>query len=117
ALFSKTGRIPEAIELWRRVHADNPALAQPLVNIGLALRAANDGAGAIAQFQQAVTIDPNLFEAHYQLGLTYFAARRREEAIASLEAALRIKPDHARAAVRLAQSYQNVCDWAQLERL
>lgn len=116
-LLSKTGRPSEAIELWARVHADNPTLAQPLVNIGLALRAANEGAGAIAQFQRALEVDPNLFEAHYQLGLTYFSARRREEAIASLEAALRIKPDHARAAVRLAQSYQNVCDWPAFDRL
>src|SRR5258708_27029586 len=39
-LLNKTGRQREAIELWRKVHIEHPTLAQPLVNIGLALRAA-----------------------------------------------------------------------------
>jgi protein O-GlcNAc transferase len=112
----KAGRRPEAIELWRRLQAANPKLAQPLVNIGLALRAEGDATAAIEHFERAIALDPNLFDAHFNKGVTYLHAKQFEPAIAAFETACRLRPDHARAAVLLAQAAQAVCDWDRGDR-
>lgn len=114
-LLYRTGRRHDAMTLWQNVHILKPKLAQPLVNIGVALRAGGDATAAVDHFERALIIDRGSFEAHYQLAVTYFHAKRRDQAIRHLETALRLKPDHARAAVMLAQAYQSVCDWAHFD--
>jgi protein O-GlcNAc transferase len=116
-LYSKTGRTPEAIGLWQQVMGLQPGSTQPLVNIGLALRAAGDTAGAIARFMEALSRDPDLVEAHYNLAVTYYHAKRLGEALPHLEAARRLSPENGRVLSLLAQSYQGACDWDRLDGL
>ncbi len=116
-VYSKTGRTTEAIALWHQVQALAPGSAQPLVNIGLALRATGDTAGAMARFLEALGRDPQLVEAHYNLAVTYYHARRPGDALPHLQAARRLSPEHGRVLSLLAQSYQGVCDWDRLEAL
>jgi Flp pilus assembly protein TadD len=62
-------------------------------NLGNALL--NDGEidGAIAQFREAVRIDPRYQDAHYNLGLAMIRLGRRDEAIAELTRAIEINPN------------------------
>src|SRR4051812_6376020 len=50
---------------------------------------------AIAEFERAVAIDPNLADAQYHLGATRWWTKRPDLARAPLEAAVRLAPAHA----------------------
>ncbi len=52
---------------------------------------------AIVQYQQALRINPNYAEAHYNLGVSLCETAKREESIAHFQQALRIRPDYAEA--------------------
>ena len=52
---------------------------------------------AIAQYEQALRINPDYAQAHYDLGNAFLREGKIEEAIAQYEQALRIKPDYAEA--------------------
>jgi tetratricopeptide (TPR) repeat protein len=52
---------------------------------------------AIAYYQQALRINPDYAEVHYNLGIVLAQVGRVPEAIAQYEQALRIKPDYAKA--------------------
>jgi protein O-GlcNAc transferase len=116
-VYSKTGRTTEAIALWHQVQALAPGSAQPLVNIGLALRATGDTAGAIARFLEALGRDPQLVEAHYNLAVTYYHAHRPGDALPHLETVRRLAPDNGQAMTLLAQCCQAACDWDRLDGL
>jgi tetratricopeptide (TPR) repeat protein len=49
---------------------------------------------AIASFEQAVTLDPDFAEAHYNLGVAYTDTQQPEKAIAAWQKAVAIKPDY-----------------------
>ena len=51
-------------------------------------------AGAIAQYQKALRINPDYAEACYNLGNTFYQTGRTEEAIAYYQRALQINPDY-----------------------
>lgn len=116
-VYSKTGRAADAIGLWRQLQALDPAATQPLVNSGLALRAAGDTTGAIASFLEALRRDPQTADAHYNLAVTYYHAQRPAEALPHLLAARRLKPENRRTLSLLAQTYQHLCDWDGLDAL
>ena len=52
---------------------------------------------ALAEWQRALAIDPNLPQIHHNCGAALFEAGRCEEAIASYDRALAVKPDFAKA--------------------
>lgn len=114
-LLNKTGRTDAAIGLWRELLARHPDMPAPLINIGLAQRAAGRVAEAIASFEAALAAQPSLFDAHFNLGATFLAAGLHDRAIAHLEAAAAARPGHARTAVLLVQAAQGICDWARIE--
>jgi tetratricopeptide (TPR) repeat protein len=53
----------------------------------------------------AVTLDPNLSQAHFELGVLYAEQRRYDEAVAALRNAIRLKPEMEKAHYRLARIY------------
>ena len=69
-----------------------------LLNLGI--KSYNEGAldAALAQFERAVTENPQLPEAYYFRGLAHLALGHTAEARADFEKLLEIAPDHARAA-------------------
>ena len=67
---------------------------------------APDMAAVEAQLKQAITLDPGLARAHFQLGVLYADARRFAEAAPALEEAARLDPSMAQAHYRLSQVYQ-----------
>ncbi len=66
-------------------------------NLGLALQQAGKFEDAIAHYEQALRIKPDIVEAHNNLGVALEDQRKVLEAIAHFEQALRIKPDYAEA--------------------
>jgi len=64
-------------------------------NMGLALAKKGDADGAIAQFNQALAIQPDDGEVHYNMGVVLLAKGDVEDAIAQYERALEIAPDSA----------------------
>ena len=76
-----------AIEEWRAAGA-----AAYFVNQGLALAHAGDQEGALAQYERAVAIDPNLPGGQYRLGQALSRLGREEEAVAAFESAAALEP-------------------------
>jgi tetratricopeptide (TPR) repeat protein len=70
---------------------------------------ARPGARAEAQarqrFEQALAIDPTLWEAHYDLGVLHRRARRFDDAITQFQAALAIVPGEEAPSLGLAEAY------------
>lgn len=59
---------------------------------------------AVQHLEQALALDPELFQAAYDLGLTYFRLRRFEEAKKHLRQFLHIRPEDAPARLLLART-------------
>lgn len=83
---------------------------------GVELDAAHRLPEAIAEFQEAIRLAPDLFEAHYNLGNTLDAARRYEESLASFQVATQLRPDHAGAQFGLGAALVNTGQYTSAER-
>jgi tetratricopeptide (TPR) repeat protein len=57
---------------------------------------------AVVQFRNAIQIDPNYAESHYQLGRGYLAIRNPEAAFKEITQAVTLQPGHKEAQVQLA---------------
>ena len=66
------------------------------------LREADRQPEAIAQYEQALKIDPAVPEVHNNLGISLLIVGRTPEAIAQFEAALRLNPNLAQVHLNLA---------------
>jgi tetratricopeptide (TPR) repeat protein len=53
----------------------------------------NDPAGAIEDFQKALTLEPNYFEAEYQVAMSYMAQGKRDEAAANFQKSIDMSGD------------------------
>jgi tetratricopeptide (TPR) repeat protein len=60
---------------------------------------------AIAEYQEAIRLDPDYAEAHYNLGLAYHKQGKLDDAIAEYKEAIRIDPSMADAHVNLGVAY------------
>ncbi|MBN3905247.1 MAG: tetratricopeptide repeat protein [Nostoc sp. NMS1] len=75
-------------------HSDNPITnAQGWFYQGLQQAKTGDLLGAIASYDQAIELQPEVSEYWFNRGLTLFHLERFEEAIASYETAIELKPD------------------------
>lgn len=85
----------------------NPEAVRELVEGArlLASNRRNAQAQAVEHFQAALRIDPNLWEAHYNLAIVARRAGRLDEAITSLLEAKRIDPASREVALALAECY------------
>ncbi len=63
---------------------------------------------AMAEFEQAVALDPNLFEAHYLYGRASFAQGKLGQAAALFERAAEIKPNDYQSLCLLIQTYRSL---------
>lgn len=90
----------------------NPEAVRELVEGARVLARARRGAevDAVRHFEAALAIDPNLWEAHYNIAIVARRAGRFEDAIASLTAAQRIDPASREIALALAECYSSSGD-------
>jgi tetratricopeptide (TPR) repeat protein len=83
--------------LYETTLAENPGCWLARSNLALLLANAGELPEAIAQGRRAVSLKPDLPEAHYNLGRALARAGAAPEAIAQYEEALRLRPDYAEA--------------------
>lgn len=79
------GRFDEAIGFFRRALENDPLSAAACNSLGLALRAAEDLAGAREAFSRALELAPQRIRTRAELALTTLAVGRPEEALAEAQ--------------------------------
>jgi tetratricopeptide (TPR) repeat protein len=91
--WRQCGRYADPVTFYRTAAALNPMAAAAHDNLGTVL-AATPGRlpEAIAEFDQAIQIQPDLPGAYYNRGSAYLRVDRLAEATADLEQALRLQP-------------------------
>ena len=97
--------------------------AKALLEKGKELYRGDQDTEAVAAFQQAVKLDPDLAEAHFHLGLGYEALDKREDAEAQYKKAvdaykkhLHAHEDDAEARYNLGQTYANLGNYSEAIR-
>lgn len=96
----------EGDELQAAISQALTALWGPMVNRGIQLLNTGDMAGARAQLEQAVALNPEGIEGHYALGAVHQAEGDYDAAIASYKRTLEIDSAHRGALNRLGLTYQ-----------
>ncbi|MCA9836076.1 MAG: tetratricopeptide repeat protein [Trueperaceae bacterium] len=92
---------------------DAKAQANILVKLGILQRQLDREAEAMASFQRATTVDPNLWQAYYNLGLGYLDAEQPQNALPYFEQARNLNPDSVEAYIALASIYEQQGQFAQ----
>ena len=87
-LLCQAGEYKHAIALLEAAREQKIDSARLLNNLGFVLRALNRREEAIADFEQALRIDPEFRDACYNLAVTLFQTRGAREAVACLDSAL-----------------------------
>jgi len=87
--------------LYRTTLATNPRSWMARYNLGVALARDRRFPEAIAEYQQALELKPDMADIHLDLGTAFIRAGRVPEAIAQFEEAVRLKPDYADARLNL----------------
>jgi predicted O-linked N-acetylglucosamine transferase (SPINDLY family) len=88
------GRHELAVEWIRKAIEANSGRLHYYLNLGNALAACADPAGAIAAYRRALALNPAYPEAHNNLGVALAAQGQLDAAIAAYRRALDIKPDY-----------------------
>ena len=109
--FREAGRLPEAIEEFKRAIALNSQFPGAHYNLGLAYLW-NEGGSAVAnaeeEFKIELVANPNDFFSNYYLGITCIFQRKWELAIDFLKTASRIQPNNPDPYFQLGQAYQEL---------
>lgn len=109
-LLVKQGQMTEAIQIYRQGIEQHPDAAILYSNLGQVLEA-NEPIAAIAAYQQALQLQPDLTAAAVQLGFALFRQSQYDAAIPAFESAIGIEPDHAQAHLGLGLVYQAIRQW------
>jgi tetratricopeptide (TPR) repeat protein len=87
----------DSLTLWRTTTARNSRSSLAQYNLGCVLLQAGHLEEAMANFQQALQIDPTFADAHSNLGNLLLQKGKVDEAIAHLQKAVEIRPEFAEA--------------------
>jgi protein O-GlcNAc transferase len=88
------GRHKDALSAYARLGGNGQsASAELLLDMGSSFRALNQFAESLACYDRALTLKPNLAEAHSGRANALFYLKRHAEALASYDRALSLKPD------------------------
>ena len=96
------GKLHEACALYREAVKLAPQSARAHLNLGIALQALGDEAGAVAGYEKALALEPANAYASYNFGKLRYERGAPAEAERLLRQALRAKADFAQARVMLA---------------
>jgi len=109
--FRVAGRLPEAIDEFKKAIALNPTLARVHDNLALAYLM-NEGASRLVEaereFQTELVSNPDEFFANYYLGIVYIFQRKWELAITFLKNASRVQAGNPDPYFQLGQAYQEL---------
>ncbi len=98
----------EAEEASRRAAELDPASAQAQASSAVALSLSGRDEQAVAAFETAIRLDPNLFEAHYFFARHCFARGELEKAVTLYEQAMEVRPDDYQSPLLVAQIYHDL---------
>ena len=101
----KERRLPEALQAYRLVVAQDPSLFQAQYNLGLAAFEAGDLPLALTSYENALAIQPASFEARYNFALALKQANYPSDAVNELEKALTAYPNEVGAHLALGNIY------------
>jgi protein O-mannosyl-transferase len=101
AELARQGRLPEAVDEFKRAIGLRPARSDIRSDLGTALVRQGRLEEAILSFREAVRLDPAFANAHLNLGAALKQAGRVPEAIAECEHALAVQPDYPEASFNL----------------
>jgi DNA-binding helix-hairpin-helix protein with protein kinase domain/Flp pilus assembly protein TadD len=85
--------------------------AKALYDEGIKLTKAGKYEDAVKAYQQAITLKPDLAEAHHELGYALFKLGKYEDAIAAFKQASTLKPKNAETYRNLGLSYKALGRW------
>ena len=88
------GRHSDAIASFREAVATAPQEVVGRINLGSALIAVGDLAGAEREYREATRLDPGSIEAQFNLGVVLTRQGRAEEALRAYDRALTMNPQH-----------------------
>jgi tetratricopeptide (TPR) repeat protein len=88
------GRFAEAAEIYRKILATWPGIAEVHNNLGTALCQQGQFDEALPQFEQAIALKPDLADAHNSLGNLLRQQGKLEQAVIRYEQALALRPDY-----------------------
>ncbi len=104
-LAGETGRITEAIELFRRVVKEDPQIFAAEYQLGLNLVRSKRYAEALQPLEKAVALRPDAAHAAYQFGLALYNTGKLPESALQFERAASLVPKWADAYYSLASVY------------
>ena len=99
------GRDDESAAMVEKAILINSKRGEYYLNRGLLKLAAGDSEAALANFNLATGLDPELFDAYLQVGIIYGARKEFKLAVENLKTATSLKPDNADAHYLLAIAY------------
>jgi tetratricopeptide (TPR) repeat protein len=114
--FREAGRLPEAVEAFKKAVALDSKFPGAHYNLGLAYLL-NEGAAAVAnaeeEFKIELVANPGDFFSNYYLGITCIFQRKWAPAIDFLRTASRIQPNNPDPYFQLGQAYQETKEHQQ----
>jgi len=105
-LYSRTGRLDEAIVEFKKALSIDPYFAEAHNNLGIVYRKKGLIKEAMDELNKALKIKPDYTLAHYTLGLAYEELNRLDESIFEYKKVLAIDPDYAEAYNKLGLIYE-----------
>jgi tetratricopeptide (TPR) repeat protein len=105
------GRYGEAVEIYRGLVKSEPRNAGLVLNLGMALAAAERPREAVEQFQAVLKLDPKLVPALVMLGEAYRKLGEAPKAVAPLERARELEPRSRMIDLELADTYYALKRW------
>jgi tetratricopeptide (TPR) repeat protein len=110
----QAGRLDEAEEAFLQVLRGGGKVAFVYNNLGVVYQMRGNQARAIAQFREAIRLQPNYAAPRILLGASLLALGQDVEATRELERAVKIQPDEPVAHVQLAHAYKRTGNYAGL---
>jgi len=95
------GNANSAIKLSKELIQDFPGNATYLAMLGDAYALNNQLPEAESAFQQAIELDPNMWEAHADLGAVYGMLKQYDKGVQHLEKVIELKPSHTKSLANL----------------
>ncbi|PSN19601.1 hypothetical protein C7271_06470 [filamentous cyanobacterium CCP5] len=99
------GHLQEAELSYRDVLKLHPS-AEIYNNLGIVLHQQGKFDAAIAIYSKALTLNPDLAEAHFNLGMSYYQQHQINEAIHAYESAVQLRPNYPQAHRQLGKALQ-----------
>ena len=104
----KAGQLDAAEKAFLEVLAQGGKQALVYHSLGIVYHDRHDGERAVAQFREAIRLDPKFAPARALMGASLVALGRYREAVPALETAVKLDPKEPAPRVMLAQAYERL---------